>query len=181
MVVDWSAKELLAAVKMTQLSVPKYSVTEEQAIIDGQRLAGMINFNTDDKRLQVYQSGTGTTFDKTVLSNYLFRDKTNIGITTPKQTVYDEKFVNEEGKMNTSIFVSLEYLQETSIAGEIEIVLTDGVTPITNTDTLASDGSPVKKYITYELAATSFALDDVLQIQVKLTQVQIEFVEMRGI
>ncbi len=180
MVTDWQLKELLTADKQNQLGVPKYSVSEEQGILDSRRLVGMINYNTDDKRLQVYQNGNGSTFDKTILSNHLFRDPTNVGILT-KQTVYDEYFVNTEGKMNTNIFVSMQYLQEVSIAGEIEIVVTDDVTPITETDTLASDGSPVKKYITYKVDTTSFNLDDVLRIQVKLTQVQIEFTEMRGI
>lgn len=181
MVNKWIVKELLAAVKMNQLSIPKYSDAEQIAIIDGSRLAGMVSYNTDNKAIQIYQSGLTSTFNITELSNFLLRDDSNIGITTPKNTVYDEGFVNTRGRMNNKVFVSLEYLQEISIAGEIEIVVTDGVTPITNTDTLTSDASPIKKYKTYTIDTTSFALDKVLNIQVKLTQVSIEFTEFRGL
>ena len=181
MVTDWALKELLTKVKMNQLSIPKYSDAEQIAILDIERLAGMVNYNTDNKAVQVYQSGAGSTFDITELTNFLFRDITNIGITTPKSTVHDEEFVNTQGKLGTRVFVSLQFLQEVSVAGEVEIIVTDGTTPVTVTDTLSSNPAPVKVYKTYIMDTTSFAIDDVLNIQVKLTQVQIEFVEFRGI
>jgi len=181
MVTNWSLKELLASVKMNQLGVSKYSSTEQIAIIDSQRLVGMVTYNTDNKAMQIYQSGVGATFNITELTNFLFKNNVNLGITIPKQTVYNESFVNTKGKMNISVFVSLQFLQEVSIAGEIQIVVTDGITPVTVTDSLSSTATPTKIYRTYAVATTSFAIDTVLQIQVKLTQVQIEFVEMRGI
>ena len=181
MATDWTVKELLAAVKMNQLGVPKYTAAEAVAILDLSRAAGMINYNTENKTVQIYQSGNGSVFDITRLSNLLHRDATNIGITTPKAVTHDESFVNVRGLMNTSLFVTMEYLQETSIAGEIEIIVTDGVSPITNTDTLSSDGAPVKKYIEYTIDTTSFAEDDVLQVTIGLTQVSVAMVELRGI
>ncbi len=181
MVTDWQLKELLTADKQNQLGVPKYSVSEEQAILDSRRLAGMINFNTDDKTLQIYQSGTGSTFDKTALSNFLFANNVNIGTTTPSEKVYDEVFLNTEGKMNTRIFITLQYLQETSIAGEIKITLDHAGTNIVNTDTLASDGSPTLTEITYVLDSSTIALDDVIHIWIELLQVGIQKLEIRSI
>ena len=176
----WEVKELLSAVKMNSLGVPQYSDSEQIGIVDTGRLKGMTMYNTDHETLQVYQGGNGSVFSKTILSNYLFRDKTNLGIFT-KKTVYDEHFVNTEGKMNTRVFVAMEYLQEISIAGEIEIIVTNGSSPVNASIGLISQVSPVKRYIEFELDTTSFSLDDVLRVQVNLTQVQVEFVEMRGI
>ena len=178
---QWTVKELLASVKMNQLGNPKYSDAEQVAIIDASRLPGMVSYNTDDKSVNIYQSGTGSNFDITKLTNFLFRNSANVGVTSPKATVYDEGFINSRGKMENRVFVTLEYLQEVSIAGEIEIVVTDGSSPVTTTDTLSSDGAPVKKYITYIMDTTSFALNDQLDVQVKLTQVSVAFTEIRGV
>ena len=181
MATDWQLKELLTADKQNQLGVPKYSVAEEIVILDSRRLAGMINFNTDNKKLQIYQSGNGATFDKTELSNFLFRDDTNIGITTPQQKVYEPSFVNTEGKMNSRVFITLRYLQETSIAGEIKVTLDHSGTNIVNTDTLSSNGSPTLQEITYELDSSTIALDDLVSIWVEILQVQIQYIEIRSI
>ncbi len=56
MVTDWQLKELITADKQNQLGVPKYSDAEQIAILDSRRLVGMINFNTDNKAMHVYQS-----------------------------------------------------------------------------------------------------------------------------
>ena len=181
MATKWTIKELLTSVKLNQMGIRRMTDAEQIAIIDADRLAGDSFHNLDNKALQVYQSGTGSTFDITELTNFLFRDATNIGVTTPKSTVYDEQFVNVRGKLNMRVFVTLQYLQETNEAGEVEIVVTDGTTPVTVTDTLSSNPAPVKVYKTYIVDTTSFTEDDILNIQVKLTQVQVEFVEFRGV
>ena len=177
----WSIKELLASAKMNQLGNPKYTDAEEIAVIDGNRLPGMINYNSTNKTVHVFQSGTGSTFDITELTNFLFRNKVNLGITTPQKKVYDESFVNSKGKMNTSVFVTLQYLQETSVAGEIKITLDHPGTNIVNTDTLASDGAPTLQEITYELDAGTIVVDNVVNIFIEILQVQIKNVEIRSI
>lgn len=181
MATKWTIKELLASVKMNQLGISKYSITEQQAIADSERLAGMATYNTDDKSLEVYQGGTGSTFNITKLTNFLFRDKTNLGIGSSLTTVYDESFVNNQGKMNTRVFVIVEYLLEASQVFEITARVTDGVSPIVETISGTAGGSPVKTVKVFEMATTSFTIDDILDIELDLKNAQVEFVEFRGV
>ena len=181
MATEWIFKELLTAVKQNQLGIPKYSSAEQIAIIDSRRLAGMTNFSTDNKTLQIYQSGAGSTFNITELTNFLYKNTVNVGITTPAKIVYDEPFINNKGKMNTRVFVTLQYLQEVSVAGQIKITLDHPGTNIVNTDVLASTGSPTLTEITYELDSSNIAEDDVVNIFIELLQVGIQNVEIRSI
>ena len=78
MALKWALKELLASIKLNQLNTPHYTTAEQQGIIDGDRVVGMTSFNTDDKTLQTYQGGTGSTFKITEFTNFLFRNSANI-------------------------------------------------------------------------------------------------------
>ena len=181
MVTDWQLKELISADKQNQLGVPKYSVAEQVAILDSRRLVGMISFNTDRKSVQIYQGGTGSTYDITELTNFLWADKTNIGITSPQQKIVNEAFINTRGKMNTSVIVTLQYLQEVSVAGEIKSTLDWSGTNIINTDTLASTGSPTLQEITYVLASDTITDDEIVNVWIESLQVQIQHIEIRCI
>lgn len=178
---SWGVKELLESVKGNQLGVPKYSDAEQIAIIDASRLTGMINYNTDSDALEIYQSGIGSTFDVTRLSNFLYREETQIGITTPKQVTNTAKFVNSRGKMNHKLLVILEFLQEVSIAGEIEIIVTDGVSPITQTNVLSSDATPTDTPVTYVVDTSSFVEDVELVVTISQLQVAVQYLELRGL
>jgi len=181
MVTKWAVKELLTAVKMNQMGIRRITVAEQVAILDADRLVGDTFYQDDNNALQVYQSGLGATFDFTQLSNFLFRDKTQIGIGAIKATIYDEQFVNTKGKMNTRVFMSVEYLPYVSLAGEVEVIITDGVGPISAKDIFTADPTPTIVYKTFELITTTFTLDDVLNMQVLAQNAEVQYVEFRGI
>ena len=180
MAFKWAIKELLASVKLNQLNTPHYTTAEQVAILDANRVKGMTSYNTDDETLQVYQSGTGSNFFVSELTNKLFRNETNIGIGSTLTTVYDVGFVNQRGKMNTFAFCVMEYLLEASLVFEITFTVDDGVSPINDTISGTAGGSPVKTIKVFKVDTSSFTIDDILQLQIKVKNAQIEFVEMRG-
>lgn len=181
MAVSWAVKELLSAVKMNSFGNRRMTDAEQIAQIDSVRFVGDQYHNTSNKTLQIYHSGTGSTFDITELTNFLFRDETQFGIGSSKTKVYDEPFVNSKGKMNTSVFVYVEFLQYVSLAGTIDATLTDGSSPVTVTNGFSSDPTPVVIYKTFVLDATSFTLDDVLNVELELQNCEVRYVEIRSI
>ena len=181
MATSWGLKELLAKVKMNQLGIPKYSDAEQIAIIDSSRLAGMSNYNTDNKAFQIYQSGNGSTFSISELSNFFFRQDAQIGIGSVEQTIIDEETLNHKGFCNTRVFITLEFLAEVSQAGSVKARVTDGTTSVTVTESFSSNPTPVTTFHRFEVDTTSFAIDVKLNIQVLGTQVNIEHVEIRCI
>lgn len=181
MVTKWSVKELLSAVKMNNFGIRRLTDSEELATLDSERLAGDVIFNSDNKAMHVYQSGTGSTFLLTELSNFLFRNSTQLGIGSSKLTVYDEPFVNTAGRFNRRVFVSVEYLPYVSLAGTVDAVVTDGSSPITVADAFSSNPTPVLIYKTLVVDTTSFTLDDILNIQLAVQNAEIQYVEFRGV
>lgn len=181
MATDWAIKELITAVKMNQLSVPKYTEAEQQAILDINRLQGMPSFNKDKNTLDIYHRGTGSNFHVTRLTNFLFRDATQIGIGSSLQTVYDEAFINTQGKMNTNVYVTIEYLLEASQSYEITATATDGSSPDSDTISGTAGGAPTVQYKTFVLDTSGFTIDDIINIQLKVKNAQIQYVEFRGV
>ena len=181
MAIKWVVKELLTAIKMNNFGVRRLSSAEEIASLDVERLAGDIIHNTDSKALEMYQSGTGSTFKVTELSNFIFRSDNRVGIGSTEKKIYDQAINNQRGISNTKIIVTLDYLAEVSQAGSVKVTVTDGITPVTVTHAFSSNPSPVTVFDRFEVATTSFAIDDILNIQVLGTQVNIDHVEMRAI
>ncbi len=181
MVVKWSVKELLSAVKMNSFGNRRMTDAEQIAQIDSVRFEGDQYHSSDHKTLQIYHSGDGSVFDITELTNFLFRDDTNLGIGSSKLVVYDEPFVNFNGKMNTRVFVTVAYLPYVSLAGTVDATVTDGSSPITVTGAFSSDPTPVELYKTFEVVTTSFTIDDILNVKLEVQNAEIQFVEFRSI
>ncbi len=181
MAISWAVKELLTAVKMNNFGVRRMSDAEQLATLNSARLLGDNYYNTDHKTLQIYQTGDDSNFDITQLSNFLYRDESQIGAGSSTQTLYDEAFINNQGKMNTRVFVLIEYLKETSQAWSIDAIVTDGSSPITTSISGGSDPSPVPIYDVLEINTTSFTIDDILNIKLDVNDAQIQFIEMRGV
>lgn len=181
MATDWAVKELITAVKMNQTVVPKYTRAEQEAVLDANRLAGMVSYNKDKKALNVYQAGTGSTFNVTELSNFLYRNDVLVGIGSTLTTVHNEAFVNNQGKMNTRVFVIVEYLPYASLAYEVRGIVTDGVTPVNDEDTGTAGGAPSKVYKVFEIDTSSFTLDDILNVKLEVKNAEVQYVEFRGV
>ena len=181
MATKWAVKELLTAVKMNQMGIRRMTDAEQVAILDADRLAGDSFHNSDNKAFQVYQSGNGSVFDITELANFFFRSDPQIGVGASEQTLYDEETLNVKGFCNTRVFVTLEYLAEANQAGSVKARVTDGVTPVTDTESFSSNPSPVTIVKRFEVDTTAFDIDVKLNIQVLGTQVNIEHVEIRCI
>ena len=181
MAIKWAIKELLTAVKMNNTTIRRMSDAEQIASLNSERLAGDLIENTDHKTLQKYNSGASSIFNVTEFSNFLFRDESQIGAGSSTLTLYNEAFINNQGKMNTRVFVLIEYLKETSQAGSIDAIVTDGSSPITTNINWSSDPSPVLTYVVMEVVTTSFAIDDILNIKLDVNDAQIQYIEMRGV
>jgi len=181
MVLNWGVKELIASVKLNNLSVRRASVAEQATILDSQRVAGDSFYNTDNKTFQMYQTGSGATYNVTELSNFLWRQKVQIAIGSSKTTIYNEPFINMQGKMNTAVFVIVEYLALPNLTGEIEATVTDGITPVNNTVALSSNPAPTAVKTILSVATTSFAINAVLNVKLSLTNCEVQYVEFRSI
>ncbi len=179
-IVKWLVKELLTSLKLNNFGVRRASDSEQVAVLDVERLAGDIYHNTDSKAMQVYQSGSGATFKKTEYSNFIFRSGVEIGVTT-EQTIHDEEINNQEGVSNTNVLVTLDYIAEVSQAGSVKVTVTDGSSPVTVTDAFSSNPTPVRQFKKFIVDTSSFALDDLLNVLILGTQVNIKNVEMRCI
>ncbi len=180
-ITEWLVKELLTRVKMNNFGLRRASSSEQIAVIDVDRLAGDLYQNTDNKALQMYQSGSGATFKKTEYSNFIFRSSIEVGIGSVEKTIYDEETHNMEGVSNTRIMVFIDYLAEVSQAGSVKVTVTDGTTPITVTDSFSSDPTPVRQFFKFIIDTSAYTIDDLLNIKVLGTQVNINNVEMRCI
>ncbi len=178
-ITEWLVKELMTRVKMNNFGIRRASDSEQVAVLDVDRLAGDAYHNTDDKTLQVYQSGSGATFKKTQHSNFIFRSSIEVGVGASEKTIYDEEVNNMEGISNTRVIVTIDYLAEVSQAGDVNVTVTDGSSPVTVTDSFSSNPTPVRQFFKFVIDTSSFAIDDLLNIVVKGTQVNINNVEMR--
>lgn len=181
MAVKWAVKELLTALKMNNFGIRRLSDAEEVATLDTERLAGDNIFNTDVKAMNIYQSGAGSTFKITEISNFIARYDVPIGIGASEQTIYDDEITNMKGISNTRVLVTLDYIAEISQAGSVKVTVTDGTTPVTITESFNSNPAPVQTYKKFIVDTTSFAINDILNIQVLGTQVNIDHVEIRSI
>ncbi len=180
MTTKWGIKELLTSVKLNQMGVRRLTPTEQQAILDIDRLEGDLSLNTTDKYLEMYRAGAGSTYEITRFTNFLWANKSQVGIGATKQTVHDEPFINTTGKFSNHTYVLVEYQAFVSVAGEVEAVVTDGSGPISDKDTFTSDPTPPVVYRTFDLDSSGFALDDILNIQLKVQNATIQYTEFRG-
>jgi hypothetical protein len=162
------------------MTVRRGSDSEQQAIPDNERSFGDPWVNTDRKVLQIYHSGSGANFKVSEISNLLFRSRSKIGIGSTKRTVYDEEFINTNGKLSNVVFVIVEYTPFTSAAGEVEAIVTDGSSPVSDKDTFSSDPTPTAVQKTFILESSGFTLDDILNIQLLVQNANVRFVEFRG-
>lgn len=177
----WLVKENILAQKLNNMGVRRATTAEQVAVADVDRKEGDLYVHTDKKTLQVYLSGTGGTFRKTELTNFIFKDQTDIGIGNTQIEVYDEEIINHVGKCNNKIFIDVRYLQYTSIASIIEAEVIDGVaSPVVSTLNLESTGSPVESTYTFELDVTSLAIDKPLNIHLDLKNINLYNIEIRG-
>lgn len=181
MAVKWVVKELLTAIKMNNFGIRRMTAAEQQATVDAERLAGDNFFNTDKKTMEIYQSGSGSVFKVTELSNFVFRSGDRVGVGSVEKKVYDEEITNMKGISNTRIIVLLDYLPEVNQAGSVKVTVTDGVSPVTVTENFTSNPAPITIFKRFEINTSSFAIDDILNIQILGTQVNIDHVEIRSI
>jgi len=180
MVTKWAVKELLTSDKMNKMTLRRGTDAEQVAIPDNERSAGDPWFNEDRTVLQIYHSGSGAVFKVSEITNLLYRQRAEIGIGATKKTVYDEPFVNTNGKFSNVVFITLEYTPFVSAAGEVEVIVTDGVTPVTSNVTFSSDPAPTTVKKTFILVTGSFTLDDTLNIQLLVQNASVKNVEFRG-
>ncbi len=180
-ITKWGVKELLTAVKMNNSTLRRATRAEQIAEIDANRLIGDMYHGSDDKALEIYQGGSGATFNLTEMSNFIFREPTEVGVGSSEQTIYDEEINNQKGVSNTRVFVFLDYIAEVSQAGDVNVTVTDGSSPVTVTDSFSSNPTPVRQFFKFVIDTSSFAIDDLLNIIVKATQANVKNVEMRCI
>lgn len=179
-IIKWAVKELLTSLKLNNFGVRRASRSEQIAVLDVDRLIGDIYQGTDDKALEMYQGGSGATFDLTEFSNFIFRSNVPMAVGSSEKTLYDEEINNMLGISNTRVFVSLDYLPAVSLAGDVNVTVTDGSSPVTVTDSFSSNPTPVDIFKKFVIDTSSFAKDDILDIVVKATNVDnVDHVEMR--
>ncbi len=178
-IVKWAVKELLTSLKLNNFGIRRASRAEQVAVIDVDRLAGDNYFGTDDKTPEIYQSGSGATFKRTQLSNMIFRNGVEVGAGASEKTLFDEEINNQDGISNTRVIVFLDYIAEVSQAGDVNVTVTDGSSPVTVTDSFSSNPTPVRQFFKFVIDTSSFAIDDLLNIVVKATQANIKNIEMR--
>ena len=178
-ITEWLVKELMTRVKMNNFGIRRASRAEQVAVLDVDRLIGDNYFGTDDKTMEIYQSGSGATFKRTQLSNFIFRSGVEVGIGAVEATIYDEEINNQDGVSNTRVLVFVDYIAEVSQAGSVKVTVTDGSSPVTVTDSFSSNPTPVRQFFKFVIDTSSFAIDDLLNILVLATQANVKNVEMR--
>ncbi len=180
-IIKWVIKELISSIKLNNFGLRRATTAEQAAILDTERLAGDLWHNSTDLALEMYQSGSGSTFDVTELSNFIFRSDVPIGVSTVEQTIYDEEINNMRGISNTRVYVNLDYLPEVSVAGDVNVTVTDGSSPVTVTDSFSSDPTPVIVFKRFVINTSSFSQEDILNIVIKATNCVVDHVEARCI
>ncbi len=83
------------------------------------------------------------------------------------------------GISNTRVYVNLDYLPEVSVAGDVNVTVTDGSSPVTVTDSFSSNPTPVVIFKKFVIDTTSFSQEDILNIVIKATNCVVDHVEAR--
>ncbi len=178
-IIKWGVKELLTALKMNNTTLRRATPAEQVAELDVNRLAGDLYHNSTDKMLEIYQGGAGSTFDITEITNFIFKSDLRIGIGAVEEKIWDIETHNMRGVSNNRIIVNIDYLAFVSLAGSVKVTVKDGTTPITVTDSFSSDPTPVDQFFRFVIDTTAYTIDDILNIKVLGTNVNINNVEMR--
>ena len=177
----WVPKENVSARKLNNNGLRRMDEADKTTVADEDRLSGDMIHNKTTKALERYQRGTGGTYITTEVSNFIVRNDTEIGIGSTKQTVGDEDFTNRKGLSNNRLIINVTYKQEVSVASEVEVVLTDGTTPVSDLLSLGSNGSPVKSVKQFVLDTTGYTLEVGLNLKVKIKNAIIYNYEVRGV
>ena len=181
MTLKWAIKELITAVKLNNMCVRRLTTAEQQSTIDSERSAGSVFWNDDDNKLEVYHSGTGSEFSVQSVSNFLFRQTEEIGITGGLQTILSERFVNKKGVMNNRVIVSVDYTPLAGSGGFIEVEIIDGVQRSISNDLFPAQSSLARVKKDFELATNLFQTDTDMQIIIRGSRVRVRDIVIRGV
>ena len=177
--IDWDKKELLSSDKMNKMTVRRGTNADQKSVPDHERSEGDPWFNTQRNAYQIYLRGSGNTFIVSEITNQIFRQEAKIGVGGTKKTIVDERFINSLGKMNSVVLFSCEYSKR-SDAGVIEVIVTDGSSPVSKETNFAGSSVDNKTIVESILLTENFDIDAELNFRVEVKNIDIKNIEFRG-